>query len=136
MPESSATFRDLSALLVGAPSVDESTAERHLGSLVARFGEAAIEELLVHFTTLQSQEGDLDEAIATQIVKDAEFGPIVKSILSLWFAGVVDLAAVPTVPPTGPDYTGALMWTAVGAHAPGFSDGYYGHWRYPPDTGV
>ena len=38
--------------------------------------------------------------------------------------------------PDQEDYFDALMWSVIGAHPPGLSDGYYGHWRYPPDVGA
>jgi hypothetical protein len=30
-------------------------------------------------------------------------------------------------------YFGALLWPVIGAHPPGLSGGYFGHWRYLPD---
>ena len=28
---------------------------------------------------------------------------------------------------------GTLVWDAIGAHPPTLSNGYYGHWKYPPE---
>jgi hypothetical protein len=30
-------------------------------------------------------------------------------------------------------YYRALVWEAIGAHPPTLSNGYYGHWKYPPE---
>ena len=30
-------------------------------------------------------------------------------------------------------YYRALVWDAIGAHPPTLSNGYYGHWKYPPE---
>ena len=100
------------------------------------FGESAVQDLLTRFEDLKAASGDLNDSIANQIISDPALGPIARSMLFLWFAGLLDLAATPFPQATGADFAEALMWTAAGAHPAGYSDGYYGHWRYPPDTGI
>ena len=35
---------------------------------------------------------------------------------------------------TEEEYFSGLAWSAMGAHVPGLSGGYFGHWRYRPDN--
>ena len=35
---------------------------------------------------------------------------------------------------TQEEYFSGLAWSIVGAHVPGLSGGYFGHWRYRPDN--
>ena len=129
-------FRELSVVLTGEAEVSPTTADRHLATLSQRLGETEIGEVLERFDALKAQGGDLSAAVGDQIIANASLGPAAKAIVLLWFAGVPDLSPGAPGPASEADYFEALMWTALGAHPPGCSDGYYGHWRYPPDTGV
>jgi hypothetical protein len=35
---------------------------------------------------------------------------------------------------TPEEYFSGLAWQIIGAHPPGLSGGYFGHWRYRPDN--
>ena len=126
-------FVTLSEILTGG-QISRRTAMRHLATLRAALGSAAIQALLKKFQSLESSS-DLVRGVAEEIVADPVFGPIVKAVTLLWFTGVVSAPNGVPAAATQEDYFEALMWSAVGAHPPAFSDGYFGHWRYPPDEG-
>jgi hypothetical protein len=35
---------------------------------------------------------------------------------------------------TQEEYFSGLAWLIIGAHVPGLSGGYFGHWRYRPEN--
>jgi hypothetical protein len=35
---------------------------------------------------------------------------------------------------TQEEYFSGLAWSILGAHVPGLSGGYFGHWRYRPEN--
>ena len=80
--------------------------------------------------------GDLVRAVQEKLANDPALGPTVKSIVILWFTGQLQLGQNAAGAATGDDYFQALMWSCIGSHPPALSDGYFGHWRYPPDSGV
>src|SRR5947209_15118474 len=95
------SFQELSAILVGEAEVALSTADRHLATLTVHFGESAVQDLLTRFEDLKAASGDLNDSIANQIISDPALGPIARSMLFLWFAGLLDLAATPFPQATG-----------------------------------
>jgi hypothetical protein len=57
-----------------------------------------------------------------------------KELVHLWFVGAPGPVGAKDQDYLSPaTYFGALLWTAIGAHPPGLSGGYFGHWRYLPD---
>jgi hypothetical protein len=85
---------------------------------------------------LKDQGGDIVEAVRKGLVNDASLALLVRKIILLWYTGSIDTGQGPPTLGSQDDYFEALMWSAVGAHPPGLSDGYFGHWRYPADLGV
>lgn len=126
-------FVQLSEILTGGP-VAQRTATRHLATLRAALGSSAILALLQKFQAIQGG-GDPAAGVAAEIIADPVFGPTAKAVALVWFTGVITGANGVPAAATQEDYFEALMWSAVGAHPPALSDGYFGHWRYPPDEG-
>ena len=131
-----AAFRALSTVLTAEPALAPSSVSRHLTTLQARLGAAEVEAMLEAFVAVQAAGGDAAAGVR-DLLGDAQQGPRLKATLTLWFTGQAPIGAAAPAAPLNPaeDYFEALMWSTVGAHAPAFSDGYYGHWRYPPETG-
>jgi hypothetical protein len=127
-----APFVALSTVLTGG-KVSEATARRHLATLTLALGAPAVRAVLKKFRTFRGR-ADLGECVATEIIADPVLGPTAKSMTILWFTGLID-GSHGSPGSTQEDYFEALMWPAVGAHPPALSDGYFGHWRYPPDEG-
>ena len=127
-------FGQLSAILTGDAALAAAAVRRHLKTLQHAADGGGVAHVLQRFRDLKESQGNIVEGVRNQLVNDASLGPLVKNILLLWFTG--------QIPPPGTqaaasqdDYFEALMWSAVGAHPPGLSDAYFGHWRYPPDEG-
>lgn len=94
-----------------------------------------MDDVLQRFREIKAAGGDLVAAVRTKLIPDARLTHTVKTIVLLWFTGQIDGASGAS--PSGEaDFFEALMWSVIGAHPPAFSDGYFGHWRYPPDTGA
>jgi hypothetical protein len=129
-------FCELSSVLTGEGAVAASTAERHLKTLRATVGGGQIDAVLQRFGALKNQGGDIVQAVRDGLVNDPSWGALVKKIILLWYTGLIDTGQGPPALESQDDYFEAMMWSAVGAHPPGLSDGYFGHWRYPPDVGV
>jgi hypothetical protein len=128
-------FRELSCILTGEPAVATSSAQRHLKTLRSVLGAETLDQILQRFGKLKTGGGDIVSAVKDQLVDDQSLGPSVKQIILLWFTGQIKTKAGTPAPATQDDYYEALMWAAAGSHPPALSDGYFGHWRYPPNVG-
>jgi hypothetical protein len=135
-------FARLSLTLTAAPVLAPTATRRYLQMLRAAAGAQKIATVLQRFSELEQSDQDLVAAVKHRLVDDAALGPLVKNMILLWFTGHLPPAApaaagAPPAPTLASpdDYFDALMWSAVGAHPPGMSDAYFGHWRYPPDEG-
>jgi hypothetical protein len=93
---------------------------------------AGLKASLARFSALCVEGQDPEAAVAEILAGDAAEAAAIKAATLVWFIGRTALGAPLTAQE---DYFGALMWEAVGAHPPGLSDAYYGHWRYPADVG-
>jgi hypothetical protein len=131
----SAAFLELSRVLTGEPVLNPATAARHLKSLKKALGALAVRQLLERFVKLRRSPGDLVGKVREELFGDAVLGPVVRQVTLLWFTGLVASGGGPPSLMSAEDYFEALMWSAIGSHPPGFSDGYYGHWRNPADSG-
>jgi hypothetical protein len=129
--EPSRLFAELSSILTGDAALPEAAVHRHLLTLRAPAYATGLTQVLERFHQLQHAEGNLVEAVGQHLLGDAALGPFVKQVLMLWFTGQIP----GTTSTNQDDYFEALMWSAIGAHPPGMSDAYFGHWRYPPDGG-
>jgi hypothetical protein len=67
------------------------------------------------------------------LLNDAEVGPVARQILLLWYVGGFETPEQNWEVETADHFYRALVWEAIGAHAPTNSNGYFGHWRYPPE---
>jgi len=129
------SFVELSSILIGQPA-DPATARRHLVTLQGASKDPPLGPVLKRFRAVKAAGGDIVQGVRDRLVNDATLGPVVKGVLSLWFTGQVQTGQGAPVFASQDDYFQALMWSCVGAHPPALSDGYFGHWRYPPDTGI
>jgi hypothetical protein len=140
-----ATFGHLSRVLTGERFLAEDLVARHLARLRGDADAAPMLARLLDSFARRAAESDFDEeAFRQEVTPDAELGPLVRRIVVLWITGAlpkVDWATTPKLE-QALDYQegdprpffGALMWPAMGAHPPGLSGGYFGYWRYPPES--
>jgi hypothetical protein len=126
-------FVELSSVLIGQPA-DPATARRHFATLQGASKDHPLGPVFQRFRAVKAAGGDIVQGVKDRLVNDAALGPLVKTVMSLWFTGQQAGQGAPVFA-SQDDYFQALMWSCVGAHPPALSDGYFGHWRYPPDTG-
>jgi Membrane bound FAD containing D-sorbitol dehydrogenase len=75
--------------------------------------------------------------VERKMLADADLRPTLCQIVLVWYTSALrDTASDPLVLRYGTEqaYFGGLVWRILGAHPPGLSGGYFGHWRYRPDN--
>lgn len=131
-PSQHDVFLHLSRVLT-AHELDEELAKLYLERTRQAFG-TQVADLLDRFKSLLSAGRDPIRAVREDILPDPVLGPVAQTILLLWYIGGIQA-------PGGGDwqmqsadqYYRALVWAAIGAHPPTLSNGYFGHWKYPPE---
>jgi hypothetical protein len=122
----------LSAVLTGEKNLAADLAKPYFDRAHAQLGDR-LEALLQKFDDLIKAGKDPDSAIREDILPDAEVGPAAKVVLLLWYIGGIQNPAGDWEMASADQYYRALVWEAIGAHPPTLSNGYYGHWKYPPE---
>jgi hypothetical protein len=134
-PSDDAAFLALSQRLTGVASLGPHIAARHLQTLRASVGDAAVTAWLQRYRESQDDDGMQGADVSALMDRDAEFAALARTVLKFWYTGLAPSTGADPTFAHPEDYFDALMWSAVGAHPPASSDGYYGHWRLPPDSG-
>jgi len=125
------TFLALSLVLTGEAALDRSLAASHLERLRQHPLGGALGPLLARFRELDDAGGDLVVAVRDRVMGDSALAPLAKVVTFLWFAGGFATNDGHVAISSAEQYFGARVWDAVGAHPPGLSNGYFGHWKYP-----
>ena len=131
-PSRHALFLHLSRVLT-AHELDEGLAKLYL-ERTRQVAGTQVDDLLDRFKSLLSAGRDPIRAVREDIMPDQVLGPVAQTILLLWYIGGIQA-------PGGGDwqmqsadqYYRALVWETIGAHPPTLSNGYFGHWKYPPE---
>ena len=129
-----ATFLRLSCVLTGKDTLD--------AELSAAYYERTREKLTTKLDALfdrfnQAIAKGMDPVrVVAQILPDPTDGSSAKLILLLWYTGAILTADGDWEIRSADQYYRALIWEAIGAHPPTLSNGYYGHWKYPPEYEV
>jgi hypothetical protein len=133
-------FLALSRILTGVDNLDVDLGRQYLDRLNSSPFNPLLSQILKRFQGLRD-EPDVVEQVKKQIVADDFLRPTVCQIILLWYTSSVqdNLGMDPPVAPvmrfgTQEEYFSGLAWTIIGAHPPGLSGGYFGHWRYRPDN--
>ncbi|MRI55311.1 hypothetical protein D8770_15260 [Methylobacterium sp. DB1607] len=131
MPE----FLTISRLVTGVDDLDPVLAEtyrRLMTSTAAADGEfAALRSAAAAAANATEPEAALKAALADNRAAAAA----AQRLAYLWYAGrLPPEGGVDAAFPSAEAYFGGLLWRVVGAHPPGLSGGYTGHWRYAPDV--
>lgn len=131
MPGILASFTRLSAALVDARDLPADLTQAYLARSQTALGEQ-LDALLLRFEAAVATGQDADSVIRDVLLKDASLGPAARLILIMWYTGGIQRG--PDWDLTSPDhFYRALVWDVVGAHPPTLSNGYFGHWKYPPE---
>jgi Membrane bound FAD containing D-sorbitol dehydrogenase len=125
-------FFQLSCALT-AQALDIGLAEAYLARMRAAPGQQ-LDKLLDHFRARVKAGIDPVKVIKDTILPDATLGLVAKTILLLWYIGGIQAQPGGDWEMISADqYYRALVWEAIGAHPPTLSNGYFGHWKYPPE---
>jgi hypothetical protein len=120
-------------------------AQTYLTSARKVVGDDLLNELFAAHASIAAGDSDVREAqIRRQILGDERLGPIARNIVKLWFTGIwyelphawseaYGARENDTTFVTSPAaYAEGLLWTAIGAHAPGAKAPGYSSWTGPP----
>jgi hypothetical protein len=118
-------FHRLSVALTGVTPLDVALAGEYLPSVQAVPNFAA---LVDEFDACVAAGGDVDARIRTRIMAVPALLAAAQAVILLWYLGEVRGAT------TAEHYFRGVFWEVIGAHTPGLSGGYFGHWSYPPDN--
>jgi hypothetical protein len=127
-------FMELSGILTGC-ELDVEQGRTHLDRLLSTPLVPSIAEVLKRFEQLPKRSAT---EVERKMVGDAAIRATLCQIVLLWYTSALreSQADAPLALRYGSeqDYFGGLVWRILGAHPPGLSGGYFGHWRYRPDN--
>jgi|HubBroStandDraft_2_1064218.scaffolds.fasta_scaffold718388_1 hypothetical protein len=133
-------FLAISRILTGVENLDADLGRQYLDRLNSSPFNPLLSQILKRFQELKGKP-DVVGQVKKQIVADDSLRPTVCQIILLWYTSTVqdNLGMQPPAAPvmrfgTQEEYFSGLAWTIIGAHPPGLSGGYFGHWRYRPDN--
>lgn len=129
-------FLALSRILTGVESLDPELGRQYLDRLTSTPFEPILRQVIELFHGLKKDK-TLPDKVKSQIVGNDTLRPAICQIILLWYTSAMqDNPDTPTVFRYGTqeEYFSGLAWSIVGAHVPGLSGGYFGHWRYRPDN--
>jgi hypothetical protein len=134
-------FMALSRVLTGVEDLDVTLGRQYLDRLVSSPLQVQLSAILERFREFKKDE-KLVEQVKAKIVEVDSLRATVCQIILLWYTSTVqdNLGIDPPAPSlsfrygTPEEYFSGLVWKIIGAHPPGLSGGYFGHWRYRPDN--
>jgi len=133
-------FLALSRILTGVGNLDVDLGRQYLDRLNSSPFNPLLTQILRIYQGLRNGL-DVAEQVKKQIVGNDSLRPTVCQIILLWYTSAVqdNLGMNPPASPvmrfgTQEEYFSGLAWSIIGAHPPGLSGGYFGHWRYRPDN--
>jgi hypothetical protein len=133
-------FLAISRILTGVENLDADLGRQYLDRLNSSPFNPLLSQILKRFQELKGAPDAVGQ-VKKQIVADDSLRPTVCQIILLWYTSTVqdNLGMQPPAAPvmrfgTQEEYFSGLAWTIIGAHPPGLSGGYFGHWRYRPDN--
>jgi hypothetical protein len=129
-------FIALSRILTGVEQLDVKLGSQYLDRLSSSPCEPFLRQTLERFRKLPVDATRADQ-VKQQILGDDNLLPTVCQIVLLWYTSAMrDNSDLPIALRYGTpeEYFSGLAWRIIGAHVPGLSGGYFGHWRYRPEN--
>jgi Membrane bound FAD containing D-sorbitol dehydrogenase len=129
-------FLALSRILTGVQTLDAELGRQYMERLASTPFEPVLRQILECFRELKDEDTRVDQ-VKREILANDMFRPAVCQIILLWYTSAMrDNLTTPLVMRYGTqeEYFSGLAWRIMGAHVPGLSGGYFGHWRYRPDN--
>jgi hypothetical protein len=136
LPSTLDDFLALSRILTGVPILEAGLAGQYLDRLNSGPLQPAMATILQRFRDIPPGPGAAD-LVKKKIVADDGLRPVVSQIILLWYTSALrdsQSASLALRFGTQDAYFSGLVWTIIGAHPPGLSGGYFGHWRYAPEN--
>jgi hypothetical protein len=131
-------FLALSRILTGVDNLDPGIGLQYLDRLSGTPFGPNLRQILDRFRKLGKRP--TAKQVKKQIVGVVALRPALCQIVLLWYTSAIqDNPDDPKVATnmrygTQEEYFSGLGWRLIGAHAPGLSGGYFGHWRYRPEN--
>jgi len=133
-------FIALSRILTGVENLSVELGRQYLDRLESSPFQPLLRQILERFHRLEPGKRRAGQ-VKTKIVADDALRPMVCQIILLWYTSSMqdNLGVQPPASPvmrfgTPEEYFSGLAWQIMGAHVPGLSGGYFGHWRYRPEN--
>jgi hypothetical protein len=129
-------FLALSRILTGVENLDAELGRQYFDRLTSTPFGPVLRQILERFRGLTGGQ-TRGAQVKLQILSDDALRPTVCQIVLLWYTSAMwDNLQIPPVLrySTQEEYFSGLAWRIMGAHVPGLSGGYFGHWRYRPDN--
>ncbi len=127
-------FIDLSEVLTGVSPLDAELARAHLERLLTTPASPQLRQCLETFRGIRASAEGVVEAVQARILDDPALNPVAAQIIALWYTGALPEGSGLWRYESADQYFSGLVWSIIGAHPPGLSGGYFGHWRYPPEN--
>lgn len=130
------TFLSLSRVLTGIENLEPELGRQYLDRLMSTPFEPLLRQVLERFSKLK-RNATLVDQVRQKILRNDTLRPTACQIILLWYTSAMqDNPETPAVVRYGTqeEYFSGLVWQVIGAHVPGLSGGYFGHWRYRPDN--
>jgi hypothetical protein len=140
VPSKGSALRDflaLSRILTGVDGLDKNMGRQYLDRITGSTFEPSLQQVLERFRIMGAHA--TSELVKQQILNDDALRPTICQIILLWYTSGMQDPNDPKTPTimhygTQEEYFSGLGWQLIGAHVPGLSGGYFGHWRYRPDN--
>ena len=126
----------LSRILTGFETLNPELGRQYLDRLTSTPFAPLLRQMLERFREL-IPGATLAAQVKQQITGDDTLRPTVCQIILLWYTSALrdnQAATIALRYGTQEEYFSGLAWQIMGAHVPGLSGGYFGHWRYRPDN--
>lgn len=126
-------FLHISSFLTGFSTLSLLLAEEYLRRL-EQFPEfSELPKLITIFNEKCRNSKSKEALVRKHIMEDEKLRGLVKVIILLWYTG--EIHSTKDKEGGHPEhYFQGLLWSAVHAHPPGLSGGYFGYWMYPPEN--
>jgi D-sorbitol dehydrogenase-like protein len=135
--EALTTFLELSRILTGVNGLAADLGRQYLNRLSSSTFAPSLQQVLERFRSLGKHPNP--DKFKQHILSDATLRPTICQIILLWYTSGMQDPSDPATPftihyGTQEEYFSGLGWQLIGAHVPGLSGGYFGHWRYRPEN--
>jgi hypothetical protein len=119
-------------VLTGFAQLEPEMVQAHFETTKAQLG-TKLDALLTRFAAIEGDAAGIVAAVRKEMALNADFAASAKFVLVLWYTGGVAIGKNWDFSGSASAYYRGLVWRVIGAHPPGLSNAYYGHWKYPPE---